>query len=285
MCAFYHKTEEKMNVEQESENFFDPFGVEEYEAEGEFTPDYEEGEYDSEEGSQESIPSKTNTNTNIITQELGENDSETKAERKVSIASSDKFPFEDADEQNAWANEEFDLEDALKKTKSQTQDEDFEANNISSDPISFPSLFPKEENVPNWISSPPTNNENDLIDENTEKEIVFKEPKLEDIVSKEIKSIALGHGQQIDTSKIVQNIMNRASPKSKSKFFDCEEEAIGNEGDLLEDIFNMKSYGKLDQENAINSFQQENTTASGDSEMNDFVSHVLNLTGDFPSQM
>lgn len=227
MWAFFHNPDEKIAVEAESENFFDPFhDNEDYECEGEYSPEMEE-EYDnSEEKSHKSDQSNTNTNTNIISQELGENNSETVPPAKLSLSPSDKFPFEDDNEENAWANEEFGLENALKRTPSQTLNEDFEAKTAEHDPNYFPTPFEEEKSIPPEFESPTLS---------TKAKDQAREEKE---VSSEIKSIVLGNDQQITTSKIVQNIMSEKPSTSKSKFFNVEE-TKDNDEDLINEIYQL----------------------------------------------
>lgn len=300
MCAFYHKPEEKNQAEYESANYVDPFAEEYYydEAEGEYSHNYEEGEWDSEEVSHESRKS----NTNIITQELGENDSETMPNAKLSVASSDKFPFEDANEQNAWANDEFGLEDVLKRTKSQAQSEDFEVSNIENDSSSFPPLYSKEESLPGWVESSNVTEDKETEDSSKRMEIIdsnqdtkpnslagMENEKYE--VSKEIKSIALGNNQRMETSEIVHNILSNASPLSKSKFFNINEENTEKDGDFIDEIMNiniedsklLSNNQKLANTSLFNPYQQEITT--GNNDMNGFNYNVLNLTEDYTNPM
>ena len=212
MCAFYHKPEEKVHVEKESDQFVDPL-AEDY-PEGEYDQDYGEGEYDSAENSPRSNESNTNTNTNFISQESAENDSAAKPEAKFSIHSSDQFGFEEGSEDNVWANEEFGLEVALKKTHSQIQKEDFEAISKDQSPKTSP---------------------------------IGLSPKKDDLVSFEIKNIVLGNDQQIETQNLVQNIVSQAPSTGKSKFFDFKEEAKEAEDDLINNIFSMdyNSYSSM----------------------------------------
>jgi len=184
-----------------------------------------EEEYDnSEEKSHKS--DQSNTNTNIISQELGENNSETVPTAKLSLSPSDKFPFEDDNEENAWANEEFGLENALKRTPSQTLNEDFEAKTTEHDPNYFPTPFEEEKSIPPEFESPTLS---------TKAKDQAREEKE---VSSEIKSIVLGNDQQITTSKIVQNIMSEKPSTSKSKFFNVEE-TKDNDEDLMNEIYQL----------------------------------------------
>jgi len=206
MWAFFHNPDEKIAVEAESENFFDPFhDNEDYECEGEYSPEMEE-EYDnSEEKSHKS--DQSNTNTNIISQELGENNSETVPTAKLSLSPSDKFPFEDDNEENAWANEEFGLENALKRTPSQTLNEDFEAKTTEHDPNYFPTPFEEEKSIPPEFESPTLSTK-------------AKDQAREE---KEVSS---------------ENIMSEKPSTSKSKFFNVEE-TKDNDEDLMNEIYQL----------------------------------------------
>lgn len=256
MCAFYHNQEEKLNVEKESDQFVDPL-ADDY-VEGEYDQEYGEGEYDSEEKSQ-SNESNTNTNTNIISQELGENDSATKPESKFSLVSSDQFPFDDKSDDNVWANEEFGLEFALKKTSSQIQREDSEDI--------FKDQSPK--------TSP-----------------LAQSPKKEELVSFEIKNIVLGNDQQIETQSLVQNIVSQAPVTGKSKFFDFKEETKETDDDLINNIFTMdyNSYSSMCEQEESSCFHPYQELKNlyvipEESETADSVYRQSNLTQNFLDQL
>lgn len=186
-----------MKVEQESETFYDPY-VEEY-----------EGEYDQEYYSQEEQ------------EESGENenDSETKPESKISLPSADYFHFDDVSEENAWANEEFGLEAALQKSHSQIQREEKDALQVR---IETPPAIIPPQNEPikeEMLSSPISPTKQEL-------------PLEESFVSTEIKNLALGNSQQMETAKIVETIVSKAPLNGRSKFFD-----LGEEQKCDEDMF------------------------------------------------
>lgn len=224
MCAFYHNSEEKDNAEQESDQFYDPF-AEEYEEEAQ-NQEFEE-ECDSEEKSHEEKHPITNTNTNNYSQESGESDSATKPETKFPLPSTDDFTFEEGNEENVWANEEFSLEAALQKTDSRTQKVEFEAN--SPDHDSWTRIFGSEEKEPFKIED----------EVKVQTQVTCKQDQQNERVMSEIKNIVLGNSQQMDTSKIVENIVSQAKCSSKSKFFDFREEKKEPEEDLLNDILKM----------------------------------------------
>jgi len=223
MCAFYHKPDEKLKVEHESESFYDPL-LEDYEDEG-YEQEYE-GECDSEDKSPKSSQSNTNTNTNYITQESGENDSATKPESKFPLTSDENIVFDEVSEANVWANAEFGLEAALQKTHSQTQKEDFEAIATEPDSSRLLKTSSKEITVAKKTPSPKL------------KEEVVR-TKVDELVSTEIKNIVLGNTQQMTTAKIVENIVAQAPSTSKSKFFDFIEDNKENEEDCINDILSM----------------------------------------------
>lgn len=223
MCAFYHKPDEKLKVEHESESFYDPL-LEDYEEEG-YEQEYE-AECDSEDKSPKSSQTNTNTNTNYITQESGENDSATKPESKFSLPSTENIVFDEGSEENVWANEEFGLEAALQKTHSQTQKEDFEAIATEPDSSKLLKTSTKEIAVVKKTPSPKL------------KEEVVRN-KEDELVSTEIKNIVLGNTQQMTTAKIVENIVAQAPSTSKSKFFDFAEDNKENEEDSINDILSM----------------------------------------------
>jgi len=228
MCAFYHKPEEKTLIEQEAESFFDPIiRDEDFESEGEYSPDYGEGEYDSNEGSRKSNHSNSNTNTNIFIPEVGETYSETDLHDKFPLQTDNIFSEEESMKGNAWENEDFVLEEAMKKASSYNPIVDFEAKIDKNDSQSFPDIYEEQKYdlSPNFAK--PT------------KEAKMKEQaKVEKEVSNEIKNIAIGNNQQMDTSKIVKNIMSQNPSGSKSKFFNIED-AKENEEDLINEIYHM----------------------------------------------
>jgi hypothetical protein len=222
MCAFYHKPDEKLNVEQETENFYDPF-VEDYEPDR-YDPECE-GECDSEH-SPKSSQSNTNTNTNInnINLESGENNSATKLESKNSIKS---ITLEEHSDENAWANEEFGLEAVLQKPMSETSKTDQEALSSEHDSQTFIEIIEKEPIKVEVVESP----------KKTESSV--KQSKDNEIVSYELKSIVLGNNQQIATATLVEKIVSQAPSSGKSKFFNFREESKDHDEDVISDIFNM----------------------------------------------
>lgn len=212
MCAFYHKPEEKQKVEQESIDFYDPF-LEEYDDEE------PEEEYQSEEKSD-------NSNNSNNKKDLVENEKSTKLDSKVSVSSTNNTVSEEVPKKNAWASEEFVLEDALKKTHSQVhKKESFDSIEAEEKPNPNKSL--KTDNNTNTPLSAVDMSENELS-------------RNEELVSTEIYNIALGNTQQIETSKIVENITSKAPLNSKSKFFNLadDDEAGNNDADdVINDIF------------------------------------------------
>jgi len=131
-------------------------------------------------------------------------------------------------EENAWEKEEFGLEAALQKTHSQVpQFENFEPIDLDDQPDP-----PKPNTTDNTSNTP--------LSDGDVKEIELSR-KLEQ-TSSEIFSIALGNPQQMETSKIVENITSKASSHSKSKFFN--ENDSGSDSDPLDahDIFNNNNY-------------------------------------------
>jgi hypothetical protein len=222
MCAFYHKPDEKLNVEQETENFYDPF-VEDYEPDR-YDPECE-GECDSEH-SPKSSQSNTNTNTNIniINLEPEENNSATKLESKHSIQSA---TLEEHSDENAWANEEFGLEAVLQKPMSETSKTDHEALSSEPDSQTYIPIIEKEPIKAEIVESP----------KKTESSV--KQTKDNEIVSYELKSIVLGNNQQIATATLVEKIVSQAPSSGKSKFFNFREESKDHDEDVISDIFNM----------------------------------------------
>jgi hypothetical protein len=220
MCAFYHKPDEKLNVEQETENFYDPF-VEDYEPDR-YDPECE-GECDSEH-SPKSSQSNTNTNTNNINLESGENNSATKLESKNSIKS---ITLEEHSDENAWANEEFGLEAVLQKPMSEASKTDLEALSSEHDSQTFIEIIEKEPIKVEIVESP----------KKTESSV--KQSKDNEIVSFELKSIVLGNNQQIATATLVEKIVSQAPSSGKSKFFNFREESKDHDEDVISDIFNM----------------------------------------------
>lgn len=233
MCAFYHKPDEKLHAENETEAFYDPF-IEEYGEEG-LDQEYED-EWNSEKQTPKSRHSNTNTNTNNISQEYEENDSATKPESKFSPPTSDNFTFEDGSEENVWANEEFGLEAALQKTHSHTQKEDFDTIYAEQEPS-------KEKK--STIDIEP------LKEEKKVKSEILVKPKADpqtELVSSEIRNIVLGNSQQMTTATIVEKIVHAPST-GRSKFFNFCDEGKENDEDLISDILNM-DYNTFCQENS-----------------------------------
>lgn len=276
MCAFYHKPDEKLNVEQETENFYDPF-AEDYEPEG-YNQDCE-GECESEH-SHKSNQSNSNTNTNNISLESGENNSATKPECKLSLQSN---TLEDHSDENAWANEEFGLEAVLHKTPSQTSRTDFEALSSELDAQSFISLVDKE----------PIKNE---IVGSQKTETSVKQAKENEIVSYELKSIVLGNNQQIATATLVEKILSQAPSTGKSKFFNFKEESKDHDEDVISDIFNMdyntfcqsdESKQGIASSNTLHPYQELKSlyVIPEESEHHDSVYNTSNMTANFSSPM
>lgn len=228
MCAFYHKPEEKTLIEQEAENFYDPIlEDEDFESEGEYPPDYGEGEYDSNEDSRKSNHSNSNTNTNIIIPEVGENYSETALHDKFPTQSDNIFPPEESIKGNAWENEDFMLEEAMKKASSYNPIVDFEAKIDENDSQSFPDIYEEQKfDIPPNFSTP------------SKKTKMEQQAKVDREVSNEIKNLVIGNDQQMETSKIVKNIMSQNPSASKSKFFDLED-TKETEEDLINEIYHM----------------------------------------------
>lgn len=245
MCAFYHHSEEKAQIEYESENFYDPIlEGEDYESEGEYSPEDGEGEFDSHEESHKSESSNTNTNTNFITPESGEENSETDLHSMFPVESANMFPFGETDGKNAWDNEDFALEEAMKKASSYNPTVDFEAtiDDKESQGVLGSEKMEEQKYIPPSPSTPPVVTK---ITRSSPKENLEDQAKVEKEVSNEIKSIAHGNLQQMDTSKIVNSIMSQCPSASKSKFFDLED-GIDADEDLLDEIFESQYPGNID---------------------------------------
>lgn len=213
MWAFYHKPEEKQIVEQESIDFYDPF-MEEF--------DEEKQEDDSDHQSESKDESPISV-TKISKVEIEPKNKLAKIDSQ-SRRSASKIDFEDVGEENVWANEEFGLEAALQKTYSEVYKKDsFDDIEEDDDPKQLKSLT-----IDNTSNTPLSTE-----DQKEDSEL----SKNEEWISTEIHNIALGNIQQIETTKIVEKIISEASSKSKSKFFNLDDDNDNDDrGDLIDDI-------------------------------------------------
>jgi hypothetical protein len=215
MCAFYHKPEEKQIVEQESMDFYDPF-LEEY------------GEGEEQEEISDEKSDKNSNSSNTIPQddlEIPDDDSSPKPTTHIS-ASSINGESEEITGENAWTNDEFGLEAALQKTRSQINyKEDMDNIDLDADP----DPLPKPHTTDNTSNTPLSGAEDTVNHEISRKE---------EHVSTEIFSLAMGNSQQIETAKIVEKITSKASSRSKSKFFnnDDSDNERAEANDVIHDI-------------------------------------------------
>lgn len=199
-------------------DFYDPF-TEDFEGEE------QEQEPEPEENSDSRSDIKSNS-SNSNTQEdhtIEGHNHEPSAKLSISSINAES---EEIVEENAWAKNEFGLEAVLQKTSSQF-DKKKEGTQIKLDP--GPDLHPKPLTTDNTSNTPLSGAE-----DNANRELSRKE----ELVSGEIYSLVMGNSQQMETSKIVENITSRASSHSKSKFFneDFEIDEKVEGADVINDI-------------------------------------------------
>lgn len=198
MWAFYHKPEEKLIVEQETLDFYDPL-EQEYEEEDQ----EQEDEYDDNRSEERSNSNDNDNNKNL--QEIIDEDNSPKHDDKLSHQSNN-IEYDRVSEENAWTKEEFSLEAAFQKNHSQAPEKD-RLDKINLDEEQ--SILAKPHTTGNTSNTPLS------AEDNEDHELSKKEEQ----TSSEIFNIAMGNAQQIETSKIVEIITSKASSRNESKFF------------------------------------------------------------------
>lgn len=158
---------------------------------------------------------------------------EEEQEEEVEVKSDNKTPdpparieHQEVVEENAWANEEFGLEAVLQKTHSQVLKKEA-LDNID---LNVKQESPKPTTIDNTPNTP-------LSTEDLKER---EKSRSKELVSSEIFNIAMGNLQQMETSKIVENITSKASSNSRSKFFNGGDSDNDSEehdpGDVIDDI-------------------------------------------------